>query len=328
MTNANDAIENERAKDQDDPLLSERSLEAAGFRGGEESQKRFMSRIMQGAYRRADLPTSKSVLFGAAAALCGAGSALLVARGVGSAAAIVGGAGVLHAFLFAWTAKKDRKLMEKEGDASWVAAYRDDDGKLLPRMDPDENIVLWRSMDGDEPAKTGLLKNRKRPRFLRTGAALFQTLWGTLLGGLPIAVAAGGLSIGTSIFLGFGTFIGTAIFGRGIRTLLFCKDAEAMVLTNRRMVLIADTGAARSFALADMEHRPMVLGRSDENGVSLGHTVAFDVMPLTSVAPLPMKALVGMEGLSEEEAREWAGACMDERQGALRAKLVAVAVPQ
>jgi|GEM_PF-1737452 len=302
-----DADANEQALD---PLLSDRSLEAAGFRTSSEAQQKFLSRLMQRAYQLPDLPSSKSILFGAAAALCGAGAGLLMLRGAPAAAGILGGAGVLHAVAFGLFGRRERAEQLEAGKPSWTAAHRDTNGTLLPRLDDDERLVLWRKTHQQSSG---------RAKGIRIGSSLLQTLWGTLLGGLPIAVGgAGGLSIPMMVLLGAGTFIGTAIFGRGIRTLFFTKDVEAIALTNRRLVLLADTGAARSFALADLAHRPTVVKRDDGT-----HTLAFDIMPLASAAPLPMKALVGLEGLSEDEAKEWAGATMDERIGAMRARLAA-----
>jgi hypothetical protein len=282
-------------------LATTESLAAAGFPASEGGQRSFLEQVLNRRTARMELPTRRELLFGAAGLLSFGFTALSMTRGDLAAIWAAGGAAVLHAAsaYLAWYQRRGRAHAGAEPHPS--ACYRDAQGGLRLRLDQDERVL-------HEAAADGLVRGG-----LRRTAGLFHVVWGLLLGGLPIA-AAGGISLGSPVLLlvTAATYLGTFFFGRGVMSLLAVKPVERVVLTNKRIAVLAAPGAAESVSLRTLHNRPIVVGR--EGGTA---TVALATKALPATRPLSFPGLFGMHSLDDAEARAWAGAAMDARRALL-----------
>jgi hypothetical protein len=273
------------------------TLQRAGFMATAVRQERFVADVAGRRTAIAELPQSKTVQWLAAGALAGAFAALTLARGNPEGAYAAFGALLGHGALAfrAWTTRRARSVPEAEPHPA--ACFRDGEGVLRLVLDPGEEVL--RSARADGPT---------RPR-LRQLAGVTQMLWGVILGGLPIAAAAGGVSTGTLLLMGLGTLVGTAFFGRGVESLTSVRPVERIVLTNRRIAALGAPGMAHSIPLVLLPNRPVVVGRDGGRA-----TVAIATRPLRASSPLPFPALYGVHDLDDEQAQAWAKEAMDARK--------------
>ena len=287
-------------------LATAASLKNAGFVTTEKEQERFVARLLQKLYYRTEVPVDRRLMFGAGALLCALSGLYLLVRGEQGGAIIFAAAGGMHILSF-WSAHMSkRQRSHAQGESHPEAAFLDDDGGLRPILEDGEQVL--RSSPADGPVQ----------KYAKHMAGLFQLGWGLLLGGLPVASAIRHLdSFATYALLVIATFMGTLVFGRGVRSMFGIRPIQQLVLTNQRVVAIAEPGAAMSVPLEHLRVRPTVIGR--ESGRA---TVAFEMRPLSSVTPLPIMGILGLHDVSEEEAKDWARLAMDARLLRLRKNLM------
>jgi hypothetical protein len=279
-------------------LLSAESLRAAGFPTSPATQQRFLEDTTARRTARMELPVQKALAFLGGGALSLGGALLMLQRGDMTGLWAAGGSAVLHALLAGLTLRQRKQLAAPDGDAHPSACFRDERGKLRLRLREGERPL--HEADADGPV-------RKTARVL---AGAFQTSSGVVLGGVPIALAAGGqLSKPMLVLVALGTFLGTYVFGRGLMTLFGTKPVERVVLTNQRVAVLAAPGVAHSLPLDMLRFRPVVVGRGEGRA-----TVALASRPLPATHPLPLPGLYGLHDVDEASAREWAGDLMDARK--------------
>lgn len=278
-----------------------KALARAGFGASDIEQERFVARVASGRTARAELSNSKGFLHLSATLVAGAFAVLLVSRGQQPDAIAAGGAGLLHAILGLRARQAQRLLGQADAPAEADACYLASDGVLQPALGPNEKVFFAFDADGQE---------RKLLRFVSGNAFM---LWGLLLGGLsfamlagvdgPIAVAANAVAC----------FVGSAISGRGMRTLVATESVKRFAITNERTVAMVAPGAAWSISHTALRHRPLVVARPNRRA-----TLALAVRPLASASPLPFMALVGAHDVEENLAKEIASAVMDARREMLQ----------
>lgn len=279
-------------------LLSAESLSAARFPANPGSQQRFLQEVTEGRTARMELPHNRALAFGAAWAFSLASAALLLAREDFTGVWAAGGSALLHAMAagFSTWSRRQHSLPDAEPHPS--ACYRDEHKQLRLRLQEGEEVLHDAPADG-----------RVR-RSARVIAGILQMCWGVVLGGVPIALAAGAeLSKPGLVLVTVGTFLGTYVFGRGVVSLVGTKPVERVVLTNQRVAVLAAPGVAHSLPLKTLRHRPVVVGRGDGRA-----TVALASKTLPSTHPLPMPGLYGLHDVTEAEAKAWAGDAMDARK--------------
>lgn len=285
-------------------LSSVESLTAAGFPTSPASQQRFLEDTAAGRTARMELPTNRAIAFVAGGALSAAGAVVLLSRGDMTGLWAAGGAAVLHAVAAGFSTRNHKQLASRDGDAHPSACFRDNDGKLRLRLREGERVLHEADADG-------LVRSRAR-----TVAALVQASWGIILGGVPIAIAAGAaLSKPALVLVALGTFLGTYVFGRGVMSAAFTRPAERVVLTNQRVAVLAAPGAAHSFPLDTLRYRPVVVARGEGRA-----TVAISSRNLPATHPLPLRGLYGLHDIDEQVAVAWAADAMDARKKLREAK--------
>ena len=200
---------------------------------------------------------------------------------------------LLGGFRFAPNASR---RLEQGSEDEW--ACHGAAGHLLPRLFEGERLL------GTEAASAPI---RNGVRRLMGG---LQVGWGLVLAGLPLAtVASGGADVGEYQFWisGFAV-VGLLVVARGLRDLLFLKPVARWALTDRRLVGMAQPGAARSVWLEELVHKPVVVPRSAERC-----TLALDLRRLRSVGMFPMRGLWGVDDIPLSEGQRWAQAVVDLR---------------
>lgn len=282
-------------------LGSRESLGRAGFGASEPEQARFTARVVARRTSRPELPTNREVLHVAAGALAAAFAGALVSRGQAPESLAAVGAAVAHAAL-ALRAVLARRRHAREGSPPHPeACYRRPDGALTPVLEPGEEVLL--AFDADGPERRGV----------RVASGFAHVAWGLLLAGLPFAFVPAGASVLALGVAGAACFLGTAVFGRGVRALLATRAVERVAVTSERIVAMAGPGVAQSIPLTALRHRPVVVGRSGGRA-----TVALELRPLASASPLPFMGLYGLHDVDEETAKEIAGVAMDARRALAR----------
>lgn len=279
-------------------LMSVESLSAAGFHASPAAQQRFLEETAARRTARMELPVHRWMSFAAGGALSLAGAVLVLLRGDMSGLWVAGGAAVLHAISAGFSLRNRGSLSSPDGDPHPSACYRDERGTLRLRLEEGERVL--HEADADGPVRTV-------PRLI---AAAVQTSWGIVLGGIPVALLGGALVSKPALLLAtVGTFLGTYVFGRGVMSLLGTKPVERVVLTDRRIAVLAAPGVAHSVPLDQLRYRPLVIGR--EAGKA---TVAITSRPLPATNPLSLPGLYGLHDVDEKTARAWAGDAMDARK--------------
>lgn len=273
------------------------ALTRAGFGASEMEQERFVSRIATGRTSRAELSNSKGFLHLSATLVAGAFAVLLVSRGQQLDAIAAGTAALGHAFLGMRARKSQRLLGMSDAPAEADACYLAADGLLYPTLGPAEKILYAFDADGNE---------RKVLRFISGNAFM---LWGLLLGGLSFTMFSGAESPLAVLVNAIACFVGSAISGRGMRTLVATEAVKRFVVTNERTVAMVAPGAAWSISHSALRHRPVVVARPNQRA-----TLALAIRPLASASPLPFMSLIGAHDVSEAEAKKIAGAVMEARR--------------
>lgn len=278
-------------------LAGSDSLLAAGFHVAPIRQERFVTSVMRRIHSRLEMLAHPWVTGVAGGALSVGFSALSMSRGDALGAMAAGAAALSHlavAFI-GFNGQRTRSSRDAEPGAG---CYRDDDGELRFTLDEGETLIAQHHADG---------RVRAIPR--RVGA-FFQSMWGLLLGGLPLALAAGrelvGLPLGA---VAIGTFIGTWVFGRGVAHFVGVRPVESVVLTDRRVVLLLAPGMVHITPLVSLPYRPVVVARDDHRA-----TLAIGQRSLPAVRPAPLFGLVGWDDLDVKDAERWAGELMDARK--------------
>lgn len=278
------------------------SLERAGFRPQVHAQEQFMLRIASKSTVRAELALRESVLYGAGSALS-LGLAVVMfmtARGDIAIAPLL--SGVWHAAFAFLAERKRKKRITTKGDDAFEGCERDSKGILRLATEKNERVLYEGDADGRE---------RKT---LRNISALVQVFWGILLAGIPGAVFAGLPAPLNMIATVVGTFLGSAIFGRGVRTAIATKPVERVVFTNKRVALLADEGVTHSILYKYLRHRPVVVGREEGRA-----TFGAELRPIVSARPLPVHGLYGFHDIDLESAKKLAQEVMTERRAILAA---------
>ena len=105
------------------------------------------------------------------------------------------------------------------------------------------------------------------------------------------------------------TFLGTLLFGKGVRDIWGLKFATHLFITDQRLVITSGVGEARSVPWTFLKQRPLIIGREDT-----GVTLAFALIPLVSVGRLPALGLWGKDEMEEQAARDLAAFVVGARQ--------------
>jgi hypothetical protein len=278
-------------------LTTAESLEAAGFPAPAGKQERFVQDVVTRRQSRMELPTRRWLVGVAGAILSGGFAAMSASRGDLGGALACATAAATH-LAMAGISFSSLRARAKREDTTGDGCWRDDGGVLRLSLEEGERVLKEADADG-----------APRPLPRKVGG-MFTMMWGVLLGGLPLALLGGqpleGLGLAAAAV---GTFFGTYVFGRGVMSMLGAGEVERLVLTDRRIALLAAPGVTVSLPLTTLEHRPVVVGR--EAGRA---TLALAERKLPATAPLPLRGLVGLFDLDDEEARGWAGATMDARR--------------
>jgi hypothetical protein len=255
-------------------LASADSLQAAGFPVTPDKQERFLSDVVTRRHSRLEL-LARPWVTGLAGGLLSAAFAFASARRGDPQGAMAGGAAALSHFAVALIGLGGQRTRSGRDAGANDACYRDDEGKLRLVLGEGESVIVQRAADGEV---------KSTPR--RIGS-LFQMMWGTLLGGLPLAFAGGrdlvGLSLGA---VAVGTFVGTWVFGRGVAHLLGAKPIERLVITDKRVAALVAPGGAHVVPLQSLHFRPVVVGREEGRA-----TFALGQRPQPAVRPLPVVGL-------------------------------------
>ena len=155
------------------------------------------------------------------------------------------------------------------------------------------------SLAAGEQIAARLTLDTPKKEWIRWVAGLAQTFWGLLLAGIPPiflgrGASTAGLLAGVTLF----SFLGTLLFGKGVRDIFGLRFAEMLFVTNHRMTLVSGPGEARSLPLEYLKQRPVVVGRSNA-----GATLGLALIPLVSVGRLPAFGLWGKDNMKEEDAK-------------------------
>lgn len=267
------------------------------FGASDAEQARFAARVAQRRTSRAELPTLPGLLYLGGGVAAAAFAALLQWRGSQAESGVAWTVCALHGLLTLRAFARQRALSRPDAVPEPDACHRGPDGRLVPVLAPQERILAAFDADGPE---------RKDLRLL-AGAAF--TLWGVLLAGLPYAMLAGASHPLALVLGGAAAFFGTALAGRGVRTLLSMEAVERFVITNERTIALAGPGAALSIPHHALVHRPLVVGRAGGRA-----SLALALRPLASVSPLPGMALIGLHDVDESRARDLAATVMAARR--------------
>jgi hypothetical protein len=287
-----------------DPLARD-ALQRAGFRATEMQQRSFLERVVTRQLSRMEVQARPSALHIAGAALSFLGALALWSRGAGEVATAGVVSGAWHMAIGYARLRGRKKRAERTGPDEPRACFRDDDGVLRLRLEDGEQVLFERDADG-----------RERKTLRRFGGAL-NAFWGLALSGLPAAVFAPIGGVAGTLLTAVGTFFGTALFGRGVASLVTLRPVERFVVTDRRVAVLGAEGAAISVLLEHLRLRPLVVGR-DEGRASL----AVESRSLPASRPLPAHGLVGLFDLDDKEAREVAGLIMEHRKARLAGREV------
>lgn len=268
-----------------------------GFTTNKAQEKQFIQWVASCRYGRVEIESHTGVIPMVAGALTVACGPLSQAFGYPmlNLPFIVSGLILLLLGGFRFGPNATRKLANGQED-EW-ACYDGTNG-LVPRLFEGEQLL------GTENASAPI---RNGVRRLMGG---LQVGWGLVLAGLPLAtVASGGADVEEYQFWisGFAV-VGLLVVARGVRDLLFLKPVIRWALTDRRIVGMAQAGAARSLWMEELAHKPVVVPRSKTTC-----TVAFDLRRLRSVGMFPMRGLWGVDEMEREEGQRWAQAVVDLR---------------
>ena len=282
-------------------LENHEAFSPGAFPSTETAQQRFALRLIGRRYGRPELPAHNWITFFSAGILTVLAGQYLYARGqegAGYAALFIS---ALHLMLTVISVMRKRHLKQKIEDGHPHACHRDDSGALCISLFPQEKIAARLVLDSEKRL------------WIRWVAGFAQIFWGLLLAGIvPVFVWDEGqlnaVVVGAILF----TFLGTLLFGKGIRDICGLRFAEILFVTNQRMVIVSGPGEARSVPWTFLKQRPLVIGRVEE-GVTLG----LALIPLVSVGRLPAMGLWGKDQMTEEDAKDLAAFVVKERQALL-----------
>ena len=223
------------------------------------AQQRFALRLLGRRYGRPEIPAKNWLTFIAGGLLTLVAGLYLGERGqagAADAAFLLTGAHCVFALL-SFLRKVRLKRHIPQGHPH--ACHRDASGELALSLEPGETVAARLTLD-----------TRQR-EWIRWVAGLAQTFWGLLLSGImPVFVMDQGhlsLRVGLVLLL---AFVGTLLFGKGIRDIWGLRFAHTLFVTNRRMVAVSGPGEARSLPWTYLKQRPVVVGRE-----GAGATLAF-----------------------------------------------------
>jgi xanthosine utilization system XapX-like protein len=278
-------------------LVDDAALLRDGFPARARDQEKFLAVVVTRRYGRAERSTLPALgpLAGAGALV--AGIILELARQNAPAAITLGGAVALLIGLAVARLRRQKARALREGEPDAFACFSRD-GVLHPRLDSGERVIL--DVDATGPDK-------RQVRLIAGGAT---ALWGLLLAGLPLSVMP---SLGSHPLIALvvlaASATGALVFGRGVQSLTVVRPAARFVLTDRRVFLAYAEGVGESIPLTALRHRPVVVDRGQGRA-----TLALDVRPLASVAPLAVHGLVGLDDVENTRAVDAARAVMVARK--------------
>ena len=262
------------------------------------AQQRFALRLIGRRYGRPELPARNWLTFLSAGLLTALAGAYLGERGQNGAALAAFILTGIHLALTMGSLWRKKQLTQPVLDGHPHACHKDADGTLCLSLYP-----------GEEMAARLVLDTKKR-EWIRWVAGLAQTFWGLLLSGItPVFVLSETTFSWTVALAMVFTFLGTLLFGKGVRDIWGLKFATHLFITDQRMVITSGVGEARSVPWTFLKQRPLIIGREDT-----GVTLAFALIPLVSVGRLPALGLWGKDEMEEQAARDLAAFVVGARQ--------------
>ena len=282
-------------------LENHEAFSPGAFPSTETAQQRFALRLIGRRYGRPELPARNWITFFAAGLLTLLAGEYLYSRGQEGAGYAAFFISAVHLVLTVISVLRKRTLKQNIEEGHPHACHRDDSGALSISLFPKEKIAARLVLDSE------------KREWIRWVAGFAQTFWGLLLAGIvPVFVwdeaQFNMVVVGAILF----TFLGTLLFGKGIRDICGLRFAELLFVTNQRMVIVSGPGEARSVPWTFLKQRPLVVGRAEE-GVTLG----FALIPLVSVGRLPAMGLWGKDQMTEKDAKDLAAFVVKERQAML-----------
>ena len=262
------------------------------------AQQRFALRLLGRRYGRPEIPAKNWLTFISAGLLTLNAGVYLGERGQAGAAQAAFAITGVHALLALLSFMRKLRLKRHVPQGHPHACHLNSAGELELSLEPGETVAARLTLD------------TKEREWIRWAAGLAQTFWGLLLSGImPVFVMGeGGFSLSVGVIIAL-TFVGTLLFGKGIRDIWGLRFAKMLFITNRRMVMVSGPGEARSLPWTYLKQRPVVVGRE-----GAGATLAFALIPLVSVGRLPALGLWGKDDMDESAARDLAAFAVQSRQ--------------
>jgi hypothetical protein len=282
-------------------LENQEAFSPGAFPSTVTAQQRFALRLLGRRYGRPEIPARNWLTFLSAGILTFLAGIYLDARGQNGAAQAAQVLTALHLLLASMSFLRKIKLKQPILGGHPHACHKDADGDINISLYPKEKIAAR------------LVLDTPQREWIRWVAGLAQTFWGLLLAGIiPVFVLDETyLSISVVVAILF-TFVGTLLFGKGIRDIWGLRFAQMLFVTNQRMVMTSGPGEARTVPWTFLKQRPLIIGREGE-----GVTLAFALIPLVSVGRLPALGLWGKDQMNEEAARDLASFVVRSRQALL-----------
>jgi hypothetical protein len=277
-------------------LIDDGALLRDGFPARARDQEKFLSLVVTKRYGRAERSTLPALgPLSGAGVLC-AGIMLELARQNTPGVIALGGAMAALIALATLRFRRQKARSEPSGEPDpFACIWRDQ--ALKPRLESGEHVLVDVDASG---------RDRQT---LRVVAGVATSAWGLLLAGLPLAVLPHFAAHPFAVFVGLvASAAGALVFGRGVEALTVVRAATRFVLTDRRAFLGYAEGVGESISFGALRHRPVVVDRGGGRA-----TLALDVRPLASVAPLSIYGLVGLDDVSNTVAIDGARAVMAAR---------------
>ncbi|MBL91256.1 MAG: hypothetical protein CMH56_05510 [Myxococcales bacterium] len=285
-------------------LESEPAFSPGGFPSTKTAQERFTLRLLGHRYARPEVPSRNWLTFVAGGGLAALAALYLDSRGQSLGAMVAWRIMGLQALLALVSVVRKLGLKKTNATGHPHACYRDGDGALNIPLGEQEFVAARLQLD------------TTKKEWIRWVAGLAQTFWGMLLAGIPpVFIAGQDVGTFTVVLSGIFAFLGTLLFGKGVRDIFGLRFAEVLFITNHRMVIAAGPGEARSIPWTHLKQRPIVVGRTDK-----GATLGLALVPLISVGRLPAFGLWGKDNMDETNAKELAAFVVQSREKLLAAE--------
>ena len=283
-------------------LETEEAFQPGAFPVNKTGQERFALRLISHRYGRPEIPYRNWLTFIAGGALAGVAGFYLQVRGQAGAAQVAYGIVCIQLILAMVSVLRKQQLKKEIPGGHPHACHRQEDGTLGLSLAENEKVAARLSLD------------TKQREWIRWLAGLAQTFWGLLLSGIPPTFVMGETqwTVFSVAMCGL-TFLGTLLFGKGVRDIFGLKFAEFLFITSHRMVIASGPGEARSLPWTFLKERPVVVGRD-----AAAATLGLALVPLVSVGRLPAFGLWGKDNMDEERAKELAAFAVKSRQDRLR----------